>query len=71
MTKITGRTTPIASGIKTFVGLVHYLYLTLLPQVRAATGGPRWRASRESNPSEDLSELPPLLKAVAGQEYHY
>ena len=33
--------------------------------------GPRGRASRESHPSEDLSELPPLLVAVAGQEYHY
>lgn len=29
-----------------------------------------WRTSRESHPSEDLSELPPLLEAVAGQEYH-
>lgn len=28
--------------------------------------------SRESHPSEDLSELPPLREeAVAGQEYHY
>lgn len=34
------------------------------------TSGPRWRASREFHPSEDLSELPPLLEAVAGQEYH-
>ncbi len=31
---------------------------------------PRGRASRESHPSEDLSELPPLRAAVAGQEYH-
>ena len=30
---------------------------------------PRICASRESHPSEDLSELPPLLEAVAGQEY--
>ena len=30
----------------------------------------RWRTSRESHPSEDLSELPPLLMSVAGQEYH-
>ena len=37
------------------------LYSTLLPERWAATGGPRWRASRESHPSEDLSELPPLL----------
>ena len=29
-----------------------------------------WRTSRESHPSEDLSELPPLLVSVAGQEYH-
>ena len=28
-------------------------------RARAATDGPRWRASRESHPSEDLSELPP------------
>lgn len=27
------------------------------------------RASREFHPSEDLSELPPLLVSVAGQEY--
>ena len=26
--------------------------------------------SRDFHPSEDLSELPPLLVAVAGQEYH-
>ena len=31
---------------------------------------PRICASRESHPSEDLSELPPLLVSVAGQEYH-
>ena len=30
---------------------------------------PRKCASREFHPSEDLSELPPLLVAVAGQEY--
>ena len=28
-------------------------------------------AHRESNPSEDLSELPPLLESVAGRKYHY
>ena len=28
-------------------------------------------APRVLHPSEDLSELPPLLVAVAGQEYHY
>ena len=27
-------------------------------------------ALRESNPSEDLSELPPLFETVAGQGYH-
>ena len=32
---------------------------------------PCWRTSRDSHPSEDLSELPPLLVTVAGQEYHY
>ena len=41
------------------------------PGVRAAADGLRWHASRESHPSEDRSELPPLLAAVAGQEYHY
>ena len=45
-------------------------YSTLLPEPWAATDGPCWRTSRESHPSEDLSELPPLLVAVAGQEYH-
>ena len=34
---------------------------TTPPGVRAAADGLRWRASRESHPSEDLSELPPLL----------
>ena len=28
-------------------------------------------ASRDFHPSQDLCELPPLLAAVAGQEYHY
>ena len=41
------------------------------PRALGGKCGPRWRASRESHPSEDLSELPPLLVAVAGQEYHY
>lgn len=35
-------------------------YSTLLPGPWAAADGLRWRASRESHPSEDLSELPPL-----------
>ena len=30
----------------------------------------RLSASRESHPSEVLSELPPLFETVAGQEYH-
>ena len=46
-------------------------YSTLLPEPWAATDGPCWRTSRESHPSEDLSELPPSLVAVAGEEYHY
>ena len=46
-------------------------YSTLLPEPWAATDGPCWRTSREFHPSEDLSELPPSLVAVAGQEYHY
>ena len=33
----------------------------------AATDGPRWRASRESHPSEDLSELPPKLDFIMGR----
>ena len=39
---------------------------------RALGGGLelRWRASRASHPSEDLSEPPPLLVSVAGREYH-
>ena len=36
-----------------------WLYSTLLPEPWAAADGPRWCASRESHPSEDLSELPP------------
>ena len=51
-------------------------YSTLLPGPWAAADGLCWHTSRESHPSEDLSELPPLLDpgftgAVAGQEYHY
>ena len=42
----------------------------------AAADGLCWHTSRESHPSEDLSELPHCLipvspGAVAGQEYHY
>ena len=53
-----------------FWGLYCWLYSTLLPEPWAADEGPRWRASREFHPSEDLSELSPLFVAVAGQEYH-
>ena len=42
---------------------------TQLPQARAETETALGCASRESHPSEDLSELPPLLVTVAGQEY--
>ena len=53
------------------------VFLTLLPQAqnkpkvhsRAETGTALGCASREFHPSEDLSELPPLRVAVAGQEY--
>ena len=53
------------------------VFLTLLPQAqnkpkvhsRAETGTALGCASRELHPSEDLSELPPLRVAVAGQEY--
>lgn len=44
-----------------------HLYSTLLPQVRAAKLKPRLSASRESHPSEDLSELPPKLEHMT---YH-
>ena len=37
----------------------------------AAYGPASGDALRESHPSEDLSELPPLFAAVAGQGYHY
>ena len=36
-------------------------YSTLLPGPWAAADGLCWHTSRESHPSEDLSELPPLL----------
>ena len=53
------------------------VFLTLLPQAqnkpkvhsRAETGTALGCASREFHPSEDLSALPPLRVAVAGQEY--
>ena len=39
------------------------------PEPRQRLNG-SWRCSRVLHPSEDLSELPPLREAVAGQEYH-
>ena len=40
------------------------------PEPRQRLNG-SWRCARVLHPSEDLSELPPLREAVAGQEYHY
>ena len=39
------------------------------PEPRQRLNG-GWHRSRALHPSEDLSELPPLREAVAGQEYH-
>ena len=39
------------------------------PEPRQRLNG-GWRRARVLHPSEDLSELPPLREAVAGQEYH-
>ena len=39
------------------------------PEPRQRLNG-GWHRSRVLHPSEDLSELSPLLEAVAGQEYH-
>ena len=39
------------------------------PEPRQRLNG-SWRCARVLHPSEDLSELPPLREAVAGQEYH-
>ena len=65
-------TIPGASEIKTFHKVLYTpAFDTTPPGGRAATDGPCGRTSRESHPSEDLSELPPLRVAVAGQEYHY
>ena len=44
---------------------------TLLPQARAGAETALGCASRDFHPSEDLSELPPLRVAVAGQEYQH
>ena len=40
---------------------VSWPYSTLLPRPWATNLNHAWRVSRESHPSEDLSELPPLL----------
>lgn len=49
-------------------------YITALfdttPRAKADNCTAAGAALRESNPSEDLSELPPLRVAVAGQGYH-
>lgn len=45
----------MASDIKTFYSLSVCLYSTLLPQAGRQLEL-RWRASRESHPSEELSE---------------
>ena len=46
-------------------------YLSSTPRLFQGKSSDGWRlpAPRESHPSEDLSELPPLRAAVAGQEY--
>ena len=68
---------PVDSIIKIFfercciIAFRSPVFDTTSPGGRAATDGSCGRTSRESHPSEDLSELPPLLEAVAGQEYHY
>lgn len=53
-----------------FVLLIEVPYLTpSSPEPGRNTETAPGRASRELHPSEDLSELPPLLVSVAGQEY--
>ena len=68
-----GRPPTISSEILDFQkSIVLHLYSTSLNTGgRMAADGLCWHTSRESHPSEDLSELSPLLEAVAGQEYHY
>lgn len=48
------------------------IHLSSTPRstVGKSSGGWRLSAPRETHPSEDRSELPPLHAAVAGQEYH-
>ena len=48
----------------------YWLNLTLLPEPWATTRTAAGAASQESNLPEDLSGLPPLRVAVAGQMYH-
>ena len=57
--------------------VVFCVYLLLTASIRhyfPRPGAHNWTAAgaahRESHPSEDLSELPPLLESVAGQGYH-
>ena len=46
-------------------------HLSLTPRTYWEVISDRQRTGpRESHPSEDLSELPPLRSVVAGQEYH-
>lgn len=46
-------------------------HLSLTPRTYWEVISDRQRTGpRESHPSEDLSELPPLLESVAGQKYH-
>ena len=70
------RTVPVASVIKVLLErrCIPVLRLPVFDTTSPGVGDrlkPRICASRESHPSEDLSELPPLLVSVAGQEYHY
>lgn len=61
----------MASKIKiVIIDLKSRLYSALLPQTLGRRLKLCWRTSRAFHPSEDLSELPPLLETVAGQEYH-
>ena len=54
-----GRRTAPANSLK--IHFAGWPYSTLLPGPWAAADGLCWHTSRESHPSEDLSELPPLL----------
>lgn len=52
--------------IISLIGSIRHYFPSLGRQSEPAAGA----ALRESHPSEDLSELPPLLVTVAGQGYH-